>query len=163
MLSAWTNLLFGSHVTDEPTGMKSFRRSALDGITLAADGFDFDPELTARLLQAGHTIHEIPVRYQPRTFKQGKKVRPRDGLARPLGAAADPTRRQAESRVTTVHANRRQAWHYAVLFALLALAFLLGCFPMGDFDVWWHLRSGQLILERGEVPRTDWFSLYQCG
>jgi len=34
----------------------------------------------SRLLQAGHTIHEIPVRYQPRTFKDGKKVRPRDGL-----------------------------------------------------------------------------------
>ena len=80
MLSAWTNLLFGSHVTDEPTGMKSFRRGVLDGITLGADGFDFDPELVARLLQAGHTIHEIPVRYQPRTFKEGKKVRPRDGL-----------------------------------------------------------------------------------
>ena len=80
MLSAWTNLLFGSHVTDEPTGMKSFRRDVLDGITLTADGFDFDPELTARLLQAGHTIHEVPVHYQPRTFKQGKKVRPRDGL-----------------------------------------------------------------------------------
>jgi dolichol-phosphate mannosyltransferase len=80
MLSAWTNLLYGSHVTDEPTGMKSFRRSALDGIDLQADGFDFDPELVARLLQAGHAIHEIPVRYQPRTFKQGKKVRPRDGL-----------------------------------------------------------------------------------
>ena len=42
--------------------------------------FDFDPELVSRLLQAGHTIHEIPVRYQPRTFKEGKKVRPRDGL-----------------------------------------------------------------------------------
>ena len=80
MLSAWTNFLFGSHITDEPTGMKSFRRSALEGITLLADGFDFDPELTARLLQAGHTIHEIPVHYAPRTFKQGKKVRPRDGL-----------------------------------------------------------------------------------
>ena len=80
MLSAATNLLFGSHITDEPTGMKSFRRAALAGITLTADGFDFDPELTARLLQAGHTIHEIPVHYQPRTFKEGKKVRPRDGL-----------------------------------------------------------------------------------
>ena len=80
MLSGWTNLLFDSNVTDEPTGMKSFRREVLDGITLVADGFDFDPELTARLLQAGHTIHEIPVRYQPRTFKEGKKVRPRDGL-----------------------------------------------------------------------------------
>jgi hypothetical protein len=45
-----------------------------------------------------------------------------------------------------------------VLAALLALTFLLGCFPMGDFDVWWHLRTGQLILERGQVPRTDWFT-----
>jgi len=45
-----------------------------------------------------------------------------------------------------------------VLLALLAVTFLLGCFPMGDFDVWWHLRSGQLILERGAVPRTDLFT-----
>jgi dolichol-phosphate mannosyltransferase len=81
MLSACANLLFGSRITDEPTGMKSFRRSALEGITLTADGFDFDPELTGRLLQSGHTIHEIPVHYEPRTFKEGKKVRPRDGLA----------------------------------------------------------------------------------
>jgi len=80
LLSACTNLLFGSHITDEPTGMKSFRRSALDGITLRADGFDFDPELVARLLQAGHRIHELPVHYQPRTFREGKKVRARDGL-----------------------------------------------------------------------------------
>ena len=54
------------------------------------------------------------------------------------------------------HVNHR--WHLAVLVALLALTFLLGCFPMGDFDVWWHLRTRQLILERGEVPRTDWFT-----
>ena len=84
LLSGCTNLLFGSHLTDEPTGMKSFRRSALAGFELVANGFDFDPELTARLLQAGHTIHEIPVRYEPRTFAQGKKVRPLDGL-RALG------------------------------------------------------------------------------
>ncbi len=80
LLSAWTNLLFGSRITDEPTGMKSFRRSALDGVTLSADGFDFDPELVARLLQAGQRIVEIPVHYQPRTFAEGKKVRARDGL-----------------------------------------------------------------------------------
>lgn len=80
LLTACTNLLFGSRLTDEPTGMKSFRHGALDGVTLSANGFDFDPELVARLLQAGHRILEIPVRYQPRTFAEGKKVRARDGL-----------------------------------------------------------------------------------
>ena len=80
LLSLWTNLLFGSHITDEPTGLKSFRRSLLEGMRLTADGFDFDPELVARLLQSGQTIHEVPVHYEPRTFAQGKKVRPKDGL-----------------------------------------------------------------------------------
>lgn len=42
LLTACTNLLFGSRLTDEPTGMKSFRRAALDGIALTADGFDFE-------------------------------------------------------------------------------------------------------------------------
>jgi hypothetical protein len=60
--------------------------------------------------------------------------------------------------VTSPPARVNHRWHLAVLVALLALTFLLGCFPMGDFDVWWHLRTGQLILERGEVPRTDWFT-----
>lgn len=36
--------------------------------------------------------------------------------------------------------------------------FLLGCTPLRDFDVWWHLRTGQLILERGSVPYVDWFT-----
>jgi hypothetical protein len=45
-----------------------------------------------------------------------------------------------------------------LLAALLGVTFLLGCYPMSDFDVWWHLRSGQLILARGVVPRVDWFT-----
>jgi hypothetical protein len=60
--------------------------------------------------------------------------------------------------MTSLSAGANHRWHLAVLVALLALTFLLGCFPMGDFDVWWHLRTGQIILERGEVPRTDWFT-----
>ena len=45
-----------------------------------------------------------------------------------------------------------------MLVSLPALAFLLGCFPMADFDVWWHLRTGQLILETHTVPRVDLFT-----
>jgi hypothetical protein len=42
--------------------------------------------------------------------------------------------------------------------ALLVLVFLLGCFSMEDSDIWWHLRTGELIWQRGEVPRNDWFT-----
>jgi len=50
-----------------------------------------------------------------------------------------------------------------VVVALLALAFLLGCFPMADFDVWWHLRGGQFILEHGAIPRVDIFTYTNAG
>jgi len=46
-----------------------------------------------------------------------------------------------------------------VLFALLvAIAFLLGCYELGDSDVWWHLRGGEWILENGRVPDLDPFT-----
>jgi len=41
---------------------------------------------------------------------------------------------------------------------LWLLVFLLGCFPLVDGDVWWHLRTGALIWERGEIPGHDWFT-----
>ena len=45
----------------------------------------------------------------------------------------------------------------APLLLLAGLAFLLGCFELTNYDIWWHLRTGELIPERG-VPRTDWYS-----
>ena len=50
-------------------------------------------------------------------------------------------------------------WLDALLLSLLlAISFLLGCYEMGDSDIWWHLRGGQWILERGQVPRLDPFT-----
>ncbi len=40
---------------------------------------------------------------------------------------------------------------------LLATTFALCIYPLADTDFWWHLRTGQLIWERGEIPRTDWY------
>jgi tetratricopeptide (TPR) repeat protein len=45
-----------------------------------------------------------------------------------------------------------------LLLLLLVIAFLLGCYEMGDSDIWWHLRGGQWILENGWVPRLDPFT-----
>lgn len=44
------------------------------------------------------------------------------------------------------------------LTMLLCWSFLVSCFPMRNMDIWWHLRTGELILERGTVPYFDWFT-----
>jgi glycosyltransferase involved in cell wall biosynthesis len=81
LVSFVTNLLFRSSITDEPTCYKSFRREVLAGLNLRACGFEICPELTGKLLRAGHEIVEVPIRYCPRSFAEGKKIRARDGLA----------------------------------------------------------------------------------
>ena len=75
-----TNVLFGVWLTDMETAYKVFRRSVLDGVRLRCVGFDFEPELTARLVLAGHGILEVPVRYNPRRAEEGKKLRWVDGI-----------------------------------------------------------------------------------
>lgn len=75
-----TNVLFGSRLTDMETAYKVFRRSAIEDIRLRCVGFDFEPELTAKLLLAGHRIVEIPVRYNPRRADEGKKLQWIDGV-----------------------------------------------------------------------------------
>ena len=80
-LLTWvTRLLFGGRITDMETGYKVFRREALAGIRLRAVGFDFEPEVTAKLLMAGRRIVEVPIGYQPRRLDEGKKIRWVDGL-----------------------------------------------------------------------------------
>jgi len=75
------NLLFGTSLTDAPTCYKMFRRDVLEKVDLKARGFGFCPEFIARATRAGFAIHEVPIRYAPRTRTEGKKLRTRDGLA----------------------------------------------------------------------------------
>jgi glycosyltransferase involved in cell wall biosynthesis len=75
-----TNLLYGSRLTDMETAYKAFRREALANIKLRCVRFDFEPEITAKFLRAGYTIHEVPISYNPRTPDEGKKISWIDGL-----------------------------------------------------------------------------------
>ena len=79
-LTTLANILFGGRLTDMETAYKVFRRDVLTGIKLRCVGFDFEPELTAKLLLAGRTIVEVPVRYNPRRVDEGKKIRWTDGI-----------------------------------------------------------------------------------
>lgn len=53
-------------------------------------------------------------------------------------------------------ANRRPPWQWLPVLLLVPLTWYLGCFEETDYDFWWHLRTGQLIPERG-IPVTDWY------
>ena len=79
VLTGIANLLYGAHLTDVYTCYKLLPSEVVRGLSLSARGFEFEAEVTARLLKRGIPIREVPVHYRPRTFGEGKKIRVRDG------------------------------------------------------------------------------------
>jgi hypothetical protein len=79
-LTGFTNLIHGSSLTDMETCYKIMRADVARDLGLTADRFDIEPEITARLLLAGHEITELPVTFTPRSRAAGKKIGWRDGV-----------------------------------------------------------------------------------
>ena len=79
-LSFATNLLYNTTLSDMETCYKLFDRAVLDGITIESDRFEFEPEITAKLLRRGHRIYEVPISYAGREFDEGKKITWKDGF-----------------------------------------------------------------------------------
>jgi len=77
LLTGVTNLLYGSHLEDMETCYKLISKEIMDGLELQAKGFEIEAELTAKILKAGHRIHQVPIWYSPRVEK---KLTPLDGL-----------------------------------------------------------------------------------
>lgn len=80
LLSGITNLLYGSHITDEATCYKVFRADLLKEMGIESTGFEFCPEMTGKTLRRGINIVEIPISYYPRLWTDGKKIKWQDGL-----------------------------------------------------------------------------------
>ncbi|MFN7975521.1 MAG: glycosyltransferase family 2 protein [Acidobacteriota bacterium] len=78
ILALLVRVIYGFPITDEATAYKVFDAKLLKGIPLECRGFEFCPEVTAKLLRAGERIVEVPIRYEARTVAQGKKIRWRD-------------------------------------------------------------------------------------
>ena len=77
-----TNLLYNTMLTDMETCYKVFHRRALEGIKIRSNRFNFEPEITAKLFKKkGLRIVEIPITYYGRTYKEGKKIGWKDGVA----------------------------------------------------------------------------------
>jgi glycosyltransferase involved in cell wall biosynthesis len=73
-LTLITNLLYGTRITDEPTGYKLFKADVIKSLHLVYDGFEFCPEVTAKVSRRGYRIEEVPITYEPRSVTEGKKI-----------------------------------------------------------------------------------------
>ena len=80
LLSLVTNVLYSSTLSDMETCYKLFDAKVLEGLTIESDRFDFEPEITAKVLRRGHRIYEVPISYAGREPDEGKKISWRDGL-----------------------------------------------------------------------------------
>ena len=80
VLTGVTNVLFGGRLTDMETCYKVMTRDIAQSLNLESNRFDIEPEITAKLLRSGHSILELPIRFEPRSRAQGKKIGWRDGF-----------------------------------------------------------------------------------
>ena len=80
VLTGVTNVLYGSRITDMETCYKVMDTAVARSLGLESNRFDIEPEITAKLLRQGHAIVERPVRFEPRSRAQGKKIGWRDGV-----------------------------------------------------------------------------------
>jgi glycosyltransferase involved in cell wall biosynthesis len=79
-LTVVTNLIYHSDLTDMETAYKVFTIDVLKKLNLRANRFEIEPEITARICQAGYKIVEVPISYRPRTSSEGKKIQWQDGI-----------------------------------------------------------------------------------
>jgi glycosyltransferase involved in cell wall biosynthesis len=79
-LTLVTNILYNTILSDMETCYKVFRADVIRSIPLRSRGFEFEPEVTSKVLKRGHRIYEVPISYNGREFDEGKKISPlRDG------------------------------------------------------------------------------------
>jgi len=80
LLTLTANVLYRSTLSDMETCYKLFDRAVLDDITIESNGFDFEPEITAKVLRRGYRIYEVPVSYTGREVSEGTKFEWRDWM-----------------------------------------------------------------------------------
>ena len=80
-LTLMSNIFSNLNLTDMETCYKMFRRSILKKFKLKSNRFGFEPEFTAKVAKANLRVYEMPISYDGRTYKEGKKITWKDGIA----------------------------------------------------------------------------------
>lgn len=80
LLTLITNILYNTTLTDMETCYKAFRTEVIKPIKIRSNRFDFEPEITAKVLKQKIRLFEAPISYNGRNFEEGKKITWRDGI-----------------------------------------------------------------------------------
>lgn len=80
VLTLTTNILYNAILSDMETCYKVFRAEVVRDLTIHSHGFDFEPEITAKVLKKGNRIYEVPISYNGREWTEGKKIHWTDGV-----------------------------------------------------------------------------------
>lgn len=80
-LTIVTNILYNTTISDMETCYKLFRTDIIKSINIKSNRFNFEPEITAKVLKKGIRIYEVPVSYAGREFAEGKKITWKDGFS----------------------------------------------------------------------------------
>ena len=80
MLTLMTNILYDTILSDMETGYKAFRADVIKNMMLRSHRFDFEPEVTAKVLKQRIRIFEVPISYYGREYSEGKKIGMKDGF-----------------------------------------------------------------------------------
>jgi glycosyltransferase involved in cell wall biosynthesis len=102
LVTLWTNLLFNAYISDMETCYKVMPIETWRALDLRSNRFEIEPEITAKLLRAGHRIYEVPISYAARSREEGKKLTWMDGVR----AIVVLTRLRLVPRTATRHASR---------------------------------------------------------
>lgn len=79
-LTLLTNVLYNTTLTDMETCYKAFKTDFIKGIKIKSNRFDFEPEITAKVLKRGARLYELPISYYGREYGEGKKITWKDGF-----------------------------------------------------------------------------------
>jgi len=79
-LTLLTNILYNCTITDMETCYKVFKADVFKKVVIRSNRFDFEPEITAKILKQGVRIYELPISYYGRDYSEGKKITWVDGF-----------------------------------------------------------------------------------
>jgi glycosyltransferase involved in cell wall biosynthesis len=79
-LTLVTNILYDTTISDMETCYKAFRSDVIKNLNIRSNRFEFEPEITAKVLKRKHHLYEVPISYYGRDFDEGKKITWKDGI-----------------------------------------------------------------------------------